>query len=46
VIDSVSGATIQELGPIAKAIKALVAPNGAKVAVLGFHGIRFYRVTP
>jgi hypothetical protein len=44
VADSASGATVQELGPIPKAIKVLVAPNGARVAVMGFGEIRFYRV--
>jgi hypothetical protein len=44
VVESESGATIQEIGPINKVAKILVSPDGSKVAVFSFHGIRFYRV--
>jgi hypothetical protein len=46
VVDSTSGATAQELGPVPTVIRVLVAPNGGRVAVMGFHDIRFYRVNP
>lgn len=47
VLDSATGATVQELGPVPTAVVAiLVSPSGGRVAVAGFHGIRFYRVNP
>jgi hypothetical protein len=38
------GTTVQELGPVPKVLAILVSPDGQRVAVSGFHGIRFYRV--
>jgi hypothetical protein len=46
VLDSATHATVQELGPMPTILSTLVAPNGRRVAVAGFHGIRFYRVSP
>jgi hypothetical protein len=46
VVDSASGATVQELGPVPTVIKILAAPDGTKVAAMGFHEIRVYRVSP
>jgi hypothetical protein len=46
VLDSTTGAAVQELGPMPTVLSTLVAPNGRRVAVAGFHGIRFYRVSP
>ena len=45
VIDSATGATVQEIGPIPKVVTILVSPDGARVAVAGFRGIRLYRVS-
>jgi hypothetical protein len=44
VLDSATGATVQELGPVPRALSILVSPDGLRVAVSSFHGIRFYRV--
>jgi hypothetical protein len=46
VLDSATGATVQELGPMPRPLTILVSRNGRRVAVAGFHGIRFYRVNP
>ncbi|MBO0763798.1 MAG: hypothetical protein J2P50_04295 [Hyphomicrobiaceae bacterium] len=46
VLDSATGATVQELGPVPRPLTVLVAPNGTKVAVSNFHAVRFYRVNP
>jgi hypothetical protein len=46
VLDSATGATVQELGPMPRPLAILVSPNGARVAVPSFQGIRFYRVNP
>ena len=46
VLDSATGATVQELGPVPRPLTILVSPSGARVAVTSFHGIRFYRVNP
>jgi hypothetical protein len=46
VLDSATGATVQELGPVPRPLTILVSPNGTRVAVTGFQGIRFYRVNP
>jgi hypothetical protein len=46
VVDSAGGATVQELGPMPRPLTILVSPNGQRVAVSGFHGLRFYRVNP
>jgi hypothetical protein len=45
VLDSTTGATVQEIGPIPKVVTVLVSPDGTRVAVAGFRGIRFYRVS-
>lgn len=45
VLDSATGATVQEIGPIPKVVTVLVSPDGTRAAVAGFHGIRFYRVS-
>jgi WD40-like Beta Propeller Repeat len=45
VIDSATGVTAQEIGPIPKVVTVLVSPDGTRVAVAGFRGIRFYRVS-
>jgi hypothetical protein len=44
VLDSTTGATVQELGPMPRPLTILVSPNGQRVAVSSFHGLRFYRV--
>ena len=44
VLDSATGATVQEIGPIPKVLTIIVSPDGTRAAVAGFHGIRFYRV--
>jgi hypothetical protein len=44
VLDSASGAAVQEIGPLPPVVAILVAPNGGWVAAAAFHGIRFYRV--
>lgn len=44
VIDNATGATVQELGPMPKPLTILVSPDGTRVAVSGFHGLRFYRI--
>jgi hypothetical protein len=45
VLDNATGATVQEFGPVPTGIvMILVSPNGMRVAVAGFHGIRFYQV--
>lgn len=44
VLDSATGATVQELGPMPRPLTILVSPNGQRVAVSSFHAIRFYRV--
>src|SRR5262249_40487150 len=44
VRNSATGATVQEIGPIPKVLTILVSPDGTRVAVAGFQGIRFYRV--
>jgi hypothetical protein len=46
VIDSATGATVQELGPVPKVVTILVSPDGSRLAIAGFRGIRFYRVNP
>jgi hypothetical protein len=46
VLDSIGGATIQELGPMPRPLTILVSPKGTRVAVSSFHAIRFYRVHP
>jgi hypothetical protein len=46
VLDGATGATVQELGPVPPVVAILVAADGARVAVAGFHGIRFYRANP
>jgi len=45
VIDSATGAVVQEIGPIPKVVTAVVSPDGSRVAIAGFRGIRFYRVS-
>jgi hypothetical protein len=44
VVDSVTSATVQELGPVPAVVGVVVAPGGERVAVAGFRGVRFYRV--
>jgi hypothetical protein len=46
VLDGATGAAVQQLGPMPRPLTILVSPNGARVAVTGFQGIRFYRVIP
>jgi hypothetical protein len=45
-LDSATGVTVQELGPVPRPLTILVSPNGTRVAVTSFQGIRFYRVNP
>jgi hypothetical protein len=44
VVDNATGAAVQEIGPIPKVVTILVSPDGSRVAIAGFRGIRFYRV--
>jgi len=44
VLDSASGAAVQDIGPMPKVLTILISPDGTRAAVAGFHGIRFYRV--
>jgi hypothetical protein len=44
VIDSATGTVVQEIGPIPKVVTIIASPDGNRVAVAGFRGIRFYRV--
>jgi hypothetical protein len=44
VIDGKSGNVVQELGPVPSVRSALVSPNGSRVATIGRHEIRVYRV--
>ena len=46
VLDSATGATVQEIGPVPTVLAILVSPNETRVAVAGFQAIRFYRVNP
>jgi hypothetical protein len=46
VLDSRSGNTAQEIGPVPPVEKILVSPDGSRVAVFGRREIRFYRVSP
>jgi hypothetical protein len=45
IVDSATGAIVQEIGPIPKVVTVLVSPDGRRVAVAGFREIRFYRVS-
>jgi hypothetical protein len=45
VLDSATGATVQEMRPIPKVVTVLVSPDATRAAVAGFRGIRFYRVS-
>ena len=44
VLDSATNTTVLNIGPIPKVLTILVSPDGTRVAVAGFRGIRFYRV--
>jgi hypothetical protein len=45
VVDSATGAVVQDIRPIPKVVTILVSPDGGRVAVEGFQGVRFYRVS-
>ena len=44
VIDSRSGDTVQEIGPVPPVMNTLVSPDGSRVALIGTRDICFYRV--
>jgi WD40-like Beta Propeller Repeat len=44
VIETQSGAAVQEIGPISGVERILVSPDGSRVAIFGMHEIRFYNV--
>jgi hypothetical protein len=44
VVRSATETVVQDIGPIPKVLTILASPDGTRIAVAGFHGIRFYRV--